>query len=131
MQTTGVALQNTTTITHIDKGMFEGAISEKVLLSAIGKRHDILDKRGAIELAGVDHQLLRIVALEGMSHIRAPQELAGIEQRQTSACWLTATLAQELTDGDAISSQLLGLRHNPTLPYEEEQQQQQWGYDIS
>jgi len=130
MQTTGVALQNTTTITHIDKGMFEGAISEKPLLSAIGERYDILNKRGAIELAGVDHQLLRIVALEGVGHIRAPQELAGIEQRQTSTYWLTATLAQELTDGDAICSELLGLRHSPPLPHEEQQQQQR-GYDIS
>ena len=105
MDAAGVAVGYTLPIAHIPKGI---EVSLPGILAAIGTERegrDILNERGAVELARIHDQSLAAIRLECVGHIGNPQELAGKEQREVRGARLLAGLSEQSADGRTISRQ--------------------------
>ena len=77
MQARGIAVDDAVAIAQRLQLAAEVGIRERLLAMTDGECEYILNERGAIQLAGVDDELLCVVDFEGMCHVGAVEKESG------------------------------------------------------
>ena len=107
MQPAGIAINHATTIAQTHQRLLIGQPRVILALGTEGKGCNGFYQCGAIQLTGVYHQALLLIAFEGMSHIGNAHKLLGKKQRHTGRCGLLLGLGQQAADSGAILRQCL------------------------
>ena len=109
MDARGIAVDDAIIVAHVAEVVLVGRESELLLISTARKGCDGLYQCRAVELIDINDKLLLIVDLEGVSHIRHIEQLAGKIEREVGLRGLLTGIAQKSFDGN-VKSGLLGIR---------------------